>query len=56
MNSIEDTKLHTYELVDWNKPKSVLPPAKILATVCEAHELNRGFAMNGSTKRWVKQD
>ena len=51
-----DNKLHTYELVDWNKPKGVLPPAKIFATIEEAAHLNKGFALNGFTKRWVKVD
>jgi hypothetical protein len=56
MNTSNDNKLYTYELVDWNEPKGVLPPAKIFATIWEAHELNKGFALNGFTKRWVKQD
>jgi len=56
MKQEQDNNIFTYELVDWDKPKSVLPPAKIFATIWEAHELNKGFALNGFTKRWVKQD
>jgi len=56
MKQQQDSKLYTHELVDWNKPKGVLPPAKIFATVWEVHELNKGLALNGYTKRWVKQD
>jgi hypothetical protein len=52
----QDNSVHIYELVDWNKPRSVLPPQKIKATVHEAMQLNKGFALNGFTKRWVKQD
>ena len=52
----QDNKLYTYELVDWDKPKSVLPPKTITATIWEASQLNKGFALNGFTKRWVKQD
>ena len=56
MKQQQDNKLYTYELVDWEKPKSVLPPAKTFLTIDEAHALNKGFALNGYTKRWVKQD
>lgn len=56
MKQKQDNKLHTYELVDWNKPKSILPPKLIKATMFEASQLNKGFALNGYTKRWVKQD
>ena len=51
----QDNKLHTYELVDWEKPRPAVP-AKIFATIHEAQQLNKGFALNGFTKRWVKQD
>ncbi len=52
----KETKLFTYELVDWEKAKSILPAKQIKATIYEASQLNKGFAMNGHTKRWVKQD
>lgn len=51
----QDNKLYTYELVDWDKPRPAVP-AKIFATIQEASQLNKGFALNGFTKRWVKQD
>ena len=51
----QDNKLYTYELVDWNKPRPAVP-SKIFATIWEASQLNKGFALNGFTKRWVKQD
>lgn len=55
MKQKQDSKLYTYELVDWEKPRPAVP-AKIFATVMEAQQLNKGFALNGFTKRWVKQD
>jgi len=37
----QDNSVHIYELVDWNKPRSVLPPQKIKATVHEAMQLTQ---------------
>lgn len=56
MKQKQDNDLHIYELVDWDKPKSILPPKVIKATAFEASQLNKGFALNRFTKRWVKQD
>lgn len=55
MNSVQDNTLYKYELVDWNKPKPVIPQT-ITATRWESQQLNKGFALNGFTKRWVMVD
>lgn len=46
----------TYKLIDWSKPKPVLPERETQLTEYEAHTLNRGLAMNGTTLRYVKED
>lgn len=55
MNSVQDNTPYKYELVDWSKPKPVIPQT-ITATRWESQQLNKGFALNGFTKRWVMVD
>lgn len=47
---------YTYQLIDWSKPEPATPQQTLSLTVHEAWHLNRGFALNGVTKRWIKQD
>ena len=46
----------TYKLIDWNKPKPVLPERETQLTEHEAHTLNRGLMMNRTTLRYIKVD
>jgi len=47
-----------YILIDWSRPHAHerLSPKPILLTKDEAHKLNQSFALNGTTKRYVKSE
>lgn len=53
MKEKENTKLHTYILIDYSKPPPVLPEIKIQMTEKEAHARNQGLAINQVTKRYI---
>ncbi|MDO7613112.1 MAG: hypothetical protein MUQ75_02670 [Crocinitomicaceae bacterium] len=56
MNSELNNKLFKYQLVDYSKPAPhpILAPRPIEITKVEAHSLNKGFALNRLTLRYVK--
>jgi hypothetical protein len=55
MYNIDDTELYTYYQIDWSKPSSALKLKECKLTEYEAHELNKGLALNGFTLRWIKK-
>ena len=56
MNSELNNKLFKYHLVDYSKPAPhpILAPRPIEITKTEANSLNKGFALNRLTLRYVK--
>lgn len=52
----DTTREHKYMLINYNKPASIIPPKPVVLTEYEAHTLNRGFAFNRITKRYIKMD
>lgn len=47
--------LHTYVLVNIDQPE-MIATAKTFLTIQESITLNRAYAANQSSKRWIKQD
>tara|TARA_B110000467_G_C18030387_1_gene320407 strand:- start:426 stop:611 length:186 start_codon:yes stop_codon:yes gene_type:complete len=59
MEKINKPKIVTFEysLIDYSVPAKEWEVSKVLElTIDEAHSLNRGLAMNGTTKRYIKLD
>lgn len=54
MKQKENTILHTYILVEYDKPKPILPEKQLQMTEKEAHARNQGFALNRASKRYIK--
>ena len=54
MKQKENTILHTYTLVEYDKPKPILPEKQIQMTEKEAHARNQGLALNFTQQRYVK--
>ena len=54
MKQKNNTILHTYTLVQYDKPKPILPEKQIQMTEKEAHARNQGFALNRTSKRYIK--
>lgn len=56
MNLELNNKLFKYQLVDYSKPAPhpILSPRSIEITKFDAHSLNKGFALNRLTLRYVK--
>ena len=48
--------LQEYKLIDWSKPPPVVEEKLMKLTKYEAHHLNKAFALNRITKRWVPVD
>jgi hypothetical protein len=55
MKPKENTKLHTYVLINYSKPPPVFPELEIQMTEREAHARNQGFSFNRVTKRYIKK-
>jgi hypothetical protein len=56
MRPSDNTPTHQYELVSWTKPTNPYKHVKVLTlTEHEAHEINRGYAINGNEKRYVRR-
>lgn len=56
MRPSDNTPTHQYELVSWTKPNNPYKHVKVLTlTEYEAHEINRGYAINGNEKRYVRR-
>tara|TARA_R110000824_G_scaffold20817_10_gene78031 strand:+ start:1474 stop:1650 length:177 start_codon:yes stop_codon:yes gene_type:complete len=52
-----DPTFYSYQLIDYGKPYSEWKPIKIAKlTSGEAHQLNYALALNGTTKRYIKND
>ena len=43
-------------LIDWNKPPPVIQPKPVSLTSVERSSLNRAFAMNQTTKRYIEKN
>jgi hypothetical protein len=57
MRQPDTTPEHTYELVDWGTKWNHYKHVRVTTlTEFEAHELNHGFMMNQTTKRYVRRD
>lgn len=59
MKEISKPKITTFEysLIDYSIPAKEWEVSKVLKlTKEEAHSMNRGLAMNGTTKRYIKLD
>lgn len=57
MNIEKDAPIFEYVLVDYAadpKPSKYKPIQSVMMTEWEAHNLNQGFALNGTTKRYIK--
>jgi hypothetical protein len=55
MKQKQNTILHTYTLVEYDKPKPILPEKQLQMTEKEAHARNQGFALNRASKRYIKK-
>ena len=54
MKQKENTILHTYTLVEYDKPKPILPEKQLQMTEKEAHARNQGLALNFTKQRYIK--
>jgi len=54
MKQKENTILHTYTLVEYDKPKPILPEKQVRMTEKEAHARNQGLALNFTKQRYIK--
>ena len=54
MKPKENTILHTYTLVEYDKPKPILPEKQVQMTEKEAHARNQGLALNFTKRRYIK--
>ena len=54
MKEKNNTILHTYTLVHYDRPKPIVPEKQIQMTEREAHACNQGFALNFAKQRYVK--
>jgi len=54
MKQKENTILHTYTLVEYDKPKPILPEKQVQMTEKEAHARNQGLALNFTKRRYIK--
>ena len=52
----DTTREHKYMLINYNKPAPIITPKAVVLTEYEAHTLNRAFAFNRATKRYIKMD
>ena len=52
----DTTAEHKYMLINYDKPAPIIPSKPVVLTEYEAHTLNRGFAFNRITKRYIKMD
>ena len=55
MKQKENTILHTYILVEYDKPKPILPEKQLQMTEREAHARNQGFALNRVSRRYIEK-
>ena len=53
-----DNTLNQYQLIDYSEapPHPILAPKPIKMTEDEAHKINQAFALNNTTKRYIKLD
>ena len=58
MRSNYNSALFKYQLINYSKPAPhpLLEPKSIKMTSDEAHARNQGFALNNTTKRYIKLD
>ena len=58
MRSNYNSALFKYQLIDYSKPAPhpLLEHKPIKMTSDEAHARNQGFALNNTTKRYIKLD
>jgi len=54
MKEKNNIKLHTYILVEYDKPKPILPEKQVQMTEKEAHARNQGLALNFTKQRYIK--
>jgi len=54
MELIPKNKLQNYHLINYDKPSSPFKAKLIPLTEKEAHVLNQAFALNRTTKRYIK--
>ena len=50
------TDFKEYILIDWNKPPPIIQPKPVRLTSVERGSINRGFALNQITKRYIEKD
>ena len=55
MKERNNIKLHTYVLINYNEPPPILPQKELQMTEKEAHARNQVFALNHTTKRYIKK-
>ena len=56
MKEKNNTILYTYILVQYDKPKPILPEKQVKMTEKEAHARNQGFALNFVKQRFIKAE
>lgn len=52
----DTTREYKYMLINYDKPAPIITPKAVVLTEYEAHTLNRAFAFNRATKRYIKID
>lgn len=50
------TDFKEYILIDWAKPPPIIQPKPVRLTSVERSTINRGFALNQATKRYIEKD
>lgn len=50
------TDFKKYILIDWTKPPPIIQPKPVRLTSVERSTINRGLALNQTTKRYIEKD